>query len=245
MTRPQLDVTALGPISVPRLSDAIAEQIRDLIEGQDLQEGTKLPSERVLAERFGTSRPTVSQAIRTLALRGLVESRRGSGAYVLRRLDPDDVPQVPSLLSPDAGNLDALVELRGWLEGLGVQHAGAADLGGVRRALERLAESVGETSTWIAADTVFHAAVVRLAGNPVLTTLYERVHTSLLEHEYRAWVERDEVPAWLAPSEAGSQMALHEPIVAALERGDTAAALVACDRHNQVMREHLLRSPQP
>lgn len=240
MSRPQLDVTALGPISVPRLSDAIAEQIRDLIEGQDLQEGTKLPSERVLAERFGTSRPTVSQAIRTLALRGLVESRRGSGAYVLRRLDPDDVPRVPSLLSPDAGNLDALVELRGWLEGLGVQHAGAADLADVRRALERLAGSVGETSTWIAADTVFHAAVVRLAGNPVLTTLYERVHTSLLEHEYRAWVERDEVPAWLAPSEAGSQMALHEPIIVALEAGDTTAALAACDRHNEVMREHLL-----
>ncbi len=240
MSRPQLDVSALGPISVPRLSDAIAEQIRDLIEGQDLQEGTKLPSERVLAERFGTSRPTVSQAIRTLALRGLVESRRGSGAYVLRRLDPDDVPRVPSLLSPDAGNLDALVELRGWLEGLGVQHAGAADLADVRRALERLTESVGETSTWIAADTVFHAAVVGLAGNPVLTTLYERVHTSLLEHEYRQWVDDDEVPGWLAPSEAASQLALHEPIVVALETGDTAAALAACRRHNEVMREHLL-----
>ena len=241
----QVDFDALEPVPAPpRLSDSIAERIRDFIVGQDLEEGIRLPSERDLAERFGASRPTVSQAIRTLSLMGLVESRRGSGAYVLRRPDKAVGTQGGSLLSPTADNLEHLVELRLWLEGVGVQQAIArrteADLGQARSALIRLTASVGEASTWIAADTVFHATVVDLAGNPVLTALYEQVHTSILEHEFQYWVENDRVPRWLAPSEAKSQLDLHAPIVEALELADLDAAMVAVRRHNDVMREHLL-----
>jgi len=102
-----------------------------------------------------------------------------------------------SLLSPTAGNLEHLVDLRLGLEGLGVQGAigrgTKVGLKQARSALARLVDSVGETSTWIAADTVFHATVVGLAGNPVLTALYEQVHTSLLEYEYEHWVEGDRV----------------------------------------------------
>jgi GntR family transcriptional repressor for pyruvate dehydrogenase complex len=240
-----VDFSELEPVAAPaRLSDTVAERIRDFIIGQDLQQGTRLPSERTLAERFGTSRPTVSQAIRTLSLMGLVESRRGSGAYVLRRPDKAQGTQGGSLLSPTANNLEHLIELRLWLESLGIQEAigrGAdADLDDARRALTRLTDSVGETSTWIAADTVFHAILVDLAGNPVLTALYEQVHTSLLEYEYQHWVETDRVPQWLAPSQAEAQLALHAPIVKALERGDADAARAAVRRHNDVMREHLL-----
>ncbi|MEV7091191.1 FadR/GntR family transcriptional regulator [Streptomyces sp. NPDC093085] len=238
-----LDVTGIAPISIPRLSDTIADQIRDLIVSQDLKEGTRLPSERLLAERFGTSRPTVSQAIRTLSLMGLVESRRGSGAYVLRRPDQSE-SAAGTLLTANADNLEHLLELRLWLEGLGVQQAiERGPEGGIakaRQALQRLTQSVGETSTWIAADTLFHATLVDLVGNPVLTRIYEQAHTSLLEYEYKEWVENDEVPAWLAPAAADEQMALHEPIVDALERGDVDAALAAVRRHNDVMREHLL-----
>jgi GntR family transcriptional repressor for pyruvate dehydrogenase complex len=241
----EIDFSELEPVPVPpRLSETIAERIRDFIVGQDLQEGTRLPSERALAERFGASRPTVSQAIRTLSLMGLVESRRGSGAYVLRRPDKAQGTQSRSLLSPTADNLEHLLELRFWLENLGVQEAIGrtpdAGLDEARRALERLAASVGETSTWIAADTVFHATLVHLAGNPVLTALYEQVHTSLLEHEYQHWVENDQVPRWLAPNQADAQLALHAPIVEALERADADAARAAVRRHNDVMREHLL-----
>ncbi|MFJ4974565.1 FadR/GntR family transcriptional regulator [Streptomyces coeruleorubidus] len=240
-----VDFGGLEPVAPPpRLSDTIAERIRDFIVGQNLEEGTRLPSERALAERFGASRPTVSQAIKTLSLMGLVESRRGSGAYVLRRPDKALGTQGQSLLSPTADNLEHLVELRLWLESLGVQRAieqgTEAGLKQARSALARLSDSVGETSTWIAADTVFHATVVDLAGNPLLTALYEQVHTSLLEYEYQHWVESDRVPRWLAPDEADSQLALHAPIVEALERADLKAAMAAVRRHNDVMREHLL-----
>lgn len=241
-----LDFSGVAPISIPRLSDTIADQIRDLIVSQDIQEGTRLPAERLLAERFGASRPTVSQALRTLALAGLVESRRGSGAYVLRRPSADDAQRPASLLSANAENLEQLVELRLWLESLGFQQAinkgAGSDSLKARQALEHLTRSVGETSTWIAADTLFHATLVDLAGNSVLTRLYEHVHASLLEYEYQEWVENDQAPTWLAPSQAEAQLALHAPMVDALERGDMNATLLAVRKHNNVMREHLLSS---
>src|ERR1700748_2541478 len=44
--------------------------------------GKRLPSEVSLVHRFGTSRITVGRALRELAYKGLVVSRRGSGTYV-------------------------------------------------------------------------------------------------------------------------------------------------------------------
>ncbi len=237
-----IDFSGLEPVSVPRLSDTIAEKIRDFILGQDLQPGTRLPSERALAQRFGASRPTVSQAMRTLTLTGLIESRRGSGAYVLRR---PDVAHQPQLWPATSENIRHLMELRLWLESLGVgeaiARAGKTSVQEARTAFDRLTQSVGEPATWIAADTVFHATLVGLAGNPLLTAIYEQVHTPLLEYEYRQWVEDDQVSEWLAPSEAEGMLALHAPIVDALEHQDVDAALAALKRHNEAMGEHLGR----
>jgi GntR family phosphonate transport system transcriptional regulator len=60
----------------------IAEELRaDITEGR-LREGSRLPTENALAERFGVNRHTARQAIASLAADGLVASRRGSGTFV-------------------------------------------------------------------------------------------------------------------------------------------------------------------
>lgn len=95
-----------------RVSDEVAEEIRRLIEAEHLAEGTRLPSERDLAERFGASRPMVSQALRMLSLMGLVEIRRGSGAYVLRRPQTMVTASVTLMLDLDHGSVGELADLR-------------------------------------------------------------------------------------------------------------------------------------
>jgi DNA-binding IscR family transcriptional regulator len=42
-----------------------------------------LPAERVLAEQFGVSRPSLREAIQKLAAKGLLVSRQGGGNYVV------------------------------------------------------------------------------------------------------------------------------------------------------------------
>ncbi|MGW5317752.1 GntR family transcriptional regulator, partial [Nocardia thailandica] len=74
---------------VPPPYQQIAGDLRDRIVRGDLKPGDKLPSERVLAEQWRVSRPTVSSAIAVLRQQGLVESRQGSGTVVR------DVPAAP------------------------------------------------------------------------------------------------------------------------------------------------------
>ena len=110
-------------LAVTRLADDLAERIRRLIISEDIAEGARLPPERDLAERFGASLPTVSQALRTLSLMGLVEIRRGSGAYVVRRPETMVTASVNLMLDLDQRSLSDLMQLRLWLETLGSRQA--------------------------------------------------------------------------------------------------------------------------
>jgi GntR family transcriptional regulator len=60
------------------------EQLQEILEGviADLEPGALLPSERLLAERYGVARATVTQAIDDLVSRGLVYRVHGSGTFV-------------------------------------------------------------------------------------------------------------------------------------------------------------------
>lgn len=240
----QLDT--VRPVASSRLADDVAEQIRQLIITKDLAEGERLPSERHLASMFGASRPIVSQALRSLSLMGLVQIKQGSGAYIIRRPESAIAASVNLMLDLDKQSLSHLVDLRLWLETLGATEAiqvPESDLDDVRAALERLNHSmVGGTSSWIAADTVFHAAVVRASGNPFLASIYEAIHTAVISYEYDEWVSRDRVPDWLLPSNADAQMAIHKPIVDAMAARDDTALRAAIRHHHDVMLQHIERS---
>ena len=241
-----VDFSGIAPLTVTSLPDELADKIRRLIISEGVAEGARLPSERDLAERFGASRPTVSQALRTLSLMGLVEIRRGSGAYVLRRPETMVTASVNLMLDLDAHSANDLLQLRLWLEDLGVRHAAQretalteAEIAGIDVTLERLASTAVRSSEWVAADTVFHATVVRTSGNPYLAALYESVHTAILSYEYRYWVESETVPTWLRRTTPEEQMALHAPIARAVIDRDPVAASAAVLEHHRVMAEHL------
>ena len=234
------DLAGIQPVSLRRVSDQVADQIRLLITRERLAEGERLPPERDLAERFGVSRPMVSQALRMLSLMGLVEIRQGSGAYVLRRPQGMVTASVGLMLDLDHGPLDDLADLRLWLETLGATHAaGHAPAADLHAALRRLAGATGSAAAWIAADTVFHANVVRAAGNAYLTALYEGVHTAVLSREYEHWVRTEAEPAWLTGPGSSVLLDLHQAIYDAVAGGDAGAAQTAVLRHHEVMLDHL------
>lgn len=241
-----IDLPGIVPLTSTRLSDELADQIRRLITSEDVAEGARLPSERDLAERFGASRPTVSQALRTLALMGLVEIRRGSGAYVLRRPETMVTASVNLMLEHGERSISHLMQLRLWLETLGAEHAAAREpalradeTNAILVALDRLGAASGDSSKWIAADTVFHATVVRSSDNPYLGAVYESIHTAVMSYEFQYWVETEQVPDWLRGTSADEQIALHEPIARAVINRDPGAAREAVLKHHEVMSQHL------
>lgn len=60
----------------------IVKQLRELIIDRHIQPGDKLPSERVLCEQLNTSRSSVREALRSLELLGLIETRHGGGTFL-------------------------------------------------------------------------------------------------------------------------------------------------------------------
>jgi GntR family transcriptional regulator len=63
-------------------SRRIADELRQLINAGEIPAGSKLPSERALAEQHGTARNTAREAIRLLAEQGLVTAEHGRGVFV-------------------------------------------------------------------------------------------------------------------------------------------------------------------
>lgn len=60
----------------------IVKQLRELIKQEGIQPGEKLPSERVLSERLNVGRSSVREALRSLELLGLIETRHGGGTFL-------------------------------------------------------------------------------------------------------------------------------------------------------------------
>ncbi len=65
-----------------KLSSRIAEQIQALIAARRLKEGDRLPPEAELAGLLRVSRPSLREALKTLAAVGLLEIRHGQGTFV-------------------------------------------------------------------------------------------------------------------------------------------------------------------
>jgi GntR family transcriptional repressor for pyruvate dehydrogenase complex len=242
----QEPVSPAQQIGASCAADEIAAQIEKMIISKDLAEGVRLPSERDFAEIHSTSRPTVSQAIRILVVKGLVETRRGSGAYVTRRPQESLAASVNLIRDLNRESVPHLNDLRLWLETVGIQQAiergTETEIAEGERALQQMQESTGDTAAWMSADTHFHATLVRASHNPYLASIYESVHTALISYEYRNWIAKGTVPKWLNKNQVYGVTAIHEPILDAVKKRDEEAGRTAVLHHHYIMAQHLAAS---
>jgi DNA-binding FadR family transcriptional regulator len=66
----------------PKVYLEIVKQLRMMIHTDHLKPGDKIPSERELSERLNVGRSSVREALRSLELLGLIETRRGEGTFI-------------------------------------------------------------------------------------------------------------------------------------------------------------------
>src|SRR6059036_3716048 len=109
------ELAVIEPIRRSRLYQSIVEQIESLLERGELRPGDQLPPERALAEQFQVSRASVREALRTLELLGVVETRAGGGTFV-RQVAPDDLVRPLHSLIARGHSLTDVIEFRGVVE---------------------------------------------------------------------------------------------------------------------------------
>lgn len=80
----------------------VADRLREAIVAGEYPPGQALPSESVLAERYGLNRTTINKAVRLLAAQGLVTVEHGRGAFV--RIPPRPVMHVSTSYVAQVGD---------------------------------------------------------------------------------------------------------------------------------------------
>ena len=207
----------------------VAHEIGRQIVSGAIAEGDFLPRESELSEQFSVSRQAIREALKVLAAKGLVNSRRRAGTHVMPRatwnlLDPDVLAwHPPAELSPQF--LNDLVELRRLLEPaaarMSAERGEPARLAGITAALDKMRRSVGDAQAFYAADAEFHVAIFAASGN----TLVDRLSTilgPLLEASFRL----QGIDTVFAFEES---VTLHEGVYDAIVKGDAARAVAAME----------------
>ena len=145
----------------------IADQIAGRIRAGDFPRGSRLPSERELAEQLQVSRASIREALIALEIEGYVEVRVGSGVFVTAREGAAPPAPAPAAGAEDIGPFD-LLEARMLIEpecaALAAQQATPAQLAAIRAAHEgmSLTDMPGQH------DRAFHSAIAAACGNAAL-----------------------------------------------------------------------------
>ncbi len=174
----------IAPPDGAPLSVWLADQIVELIVAEELKPGSRLPSERELAVRYGVSRTVVRDATAGLEQRGVVAARPGSGTFVRdgSRAAMGDV--LDSMLRQDNTSLIELLEARHLIEvhnaANAARRAPAESLAEMAAAIERMRASRGPLEL-AEADADFHAAVASAGGNRVLAAVLGGLRHMLVE----------------------------------------------------------------
>jgi DNA-binding FadR family transcriptional regulator len=216
------------PISGPKASAEVVDQIIHAISSGRFLPGSRLPNIDELARLTNVSRPTVGDALRVLAKGGVIETRRGNTGGVL--VNSSFVPPRLLRLSWRRGvhTLSALVEARRPVEMelalLAGQRATDQDFADLKKAVEMLKESVGDTRRWVQANNLFHYTVGRAARSPVLSQFQHEVIQEMT-------VVLD---GWNADYYSGPDrvIEMHETTLEALQSRDP-------DRIREAMADHL------
>lgn len=205
-------------------ADAV-DQIKRLITLGTLIPGQRLPSERVLANLLGVSRPTTREAVRALEAMGIVSTRHGSGTFVTDLSAETLARPLIFVLDINRNALHELFAVRVLLEtGAAETAARSAD----RHTCDRLAACIAEmrsatdAESFLGPDLAFHQIVHQASGNALICALMNGLRAltraSLLVSAAGEPARREAVTE-------------HEAILAALHQGDGAAASLAMRAH--------------
>ncbi len=210
------------------LVDQLAAELHARVLNGELPSGARLRQE-ALAVEFGVSRTPIREALRKLQASGLVELQPNRGAFV-RGVSPREIRDA--------------YEVRATLEGLAAElatvHMRHDQLARLREAQELFRQALArtvelrrndtgdagkiESVRWGRANDQFHQVIQEAAGNDVLVATLTRLHRSFPRDLSRLVIGE-------STKLLEDNVAEHDAIRDAIERGDASAARKRMVRH--------------
>lgn len=239
----------VGSVRQRRLSDDIVSQLETMILEGTLKAGERLPAERVLAEQFGVSRPSLREAIQKLAAKGLLLSRHGGGNYVAETLGSTFSDPLLHLLESNPEAQRDLLEFRHTLEGscafYAAQRATELDRQRLSDAFAVLQDCYSRSGKVTraeegTADANFHLAIAEASHNAVLLHtirgLFDLLKRNVLTNIGGMYAQRDETRDMLIEQ--------HRALYQAIIEGRAEEARTLSNRHIDYVQEVLAEVQQ-
>lgn len=227
------------------LAEVAHNQMLALIEDGSWLPRSRLPSETELARRFGMSRPVIRQALAKLRDAGLIQSRQGSGSFVLGSPRAAEVPpeRVPFPTIGSLADVTAFISFREGMEGeiaaTAASNRTSAQLETIRMVLDRLRDR-RPLSDRPQNDFDFHLAVATATGNPFYVNSLSSLREQMMFGMALVWnFSSDRTDFRFLAAEQ------HEAIYQAIAQKDVVAAREAMRAHLQWASARMIRGTDP
>ena len=194
----------------------------------------RLPAERSLADEYGVARGTVREALKNLEKQGFVETRAGSGTYVVDMGEPR-IPSVIETTRP-LELVDARFAIEPHMVRLAVLHATEQDLVQTETHLDRI-ESSTDFKAFADLDEKFHLSLADAAHNPMIRWMMEKCHEV---RSHAQWSRMRTLT--LTPAIITKYNQQHRDIVDAIRARDADAATRAMRSHLDTARRSLVEA---
>ena len=221
-----------------RLYQKIGHGIRQQIISGDYPVGSRMPSERDIAEMLNVSRTIVREALIMLELEGLIEVRKGSGIHVISNENAIAANEESEF--NDVGPFE-LLQARQLMEShiaaFAATQINKSNLQAMRAALEMEKQELSQGTNSGKGDELFHMAVAEATQNSVLVSLTQQLWDIRLKSpmwkRLHEWIENvDYLEEWVGD---------HDKIIQALSSKNPEAARDAMWQHLENVKNTLLR----
>lgn len=209
------------------LYNTIVEDLEMKIKQGELADGTRLPSERLMAEKYNVSRNVVREAFKVMSEKGLVEIYTGRGAYVSIPKDSVITSKLQEAISISKSNLYEILEVRKVLEEAVVRKvvkvATEEDIESLERIYSRMESSIRDTVGFEKEDINFHIELAKCTGNSTLALLINTFNKISGKNLYKLH--------YLYPDRAEKAQREHRAMIDAIKERNEDKIIKAVDSH--------------
>jgi GntR family transcriptional repressor for pyruvate dehydrogenase complex len=143
--------------------EKVVEQILQKINAGELQPGSRLPSQKELAQKMGVGRSSMREAINALVVMGYLEAIHGKGTFIRQTLPAAGFSSEGLRAALTAGSIFDLMEARQVLEcksaKLAAERAEPAQIKKLKKVLKKVKATEKDDTIFLQADIDFHACL--------------------------------------------------------------------------------------
>ena len=217
-----------------RKREKVISKLKELIKNRMYTKGSKLPSERELAEKLGVSRSLLREAIITLEAWGVLESVERHGVFVVQPIMDDFIANIQFMPMWLEDLLPQVMEIR-WL-----LYVSSAELAAERRTAEELTkmktciqklkggnfqteEKKKESSNW---EIALHNLYISAAHNTIMERINEGLDSLIERNAHLYNIIFMEIDDWFE-----LVVSQHEQLVQAIEEKNPRKAKAIMVQH--------------